>query len=229
VLQHIDGAVTSRTVSDVDNASSVLRDLVHELNTPLAALAAALLLVQQDQTDADSLRSALLAQRHLASLVTRARALLPTDRPLQPTPTVLLDAISETAQMLQPLALEAGSEVKVNVNDVHVAMIDRHAFRQILVNIVANSFKYAQGSVVSITAGSDSTHIWVEVSDTGPGIPIEQWEKLLTAGHRLDRDLLLPGDGLGLAVTVQLLSSMGGRAELVPGPGTTIRLLLPRP
>lgn len=210
----------------VEPTCEPMRHLVHELNTPLAAMAAALELLASDPSDAATLDAALSAQRHVVSLIARARALLPLNRPLSGTPVRLAELLTETASMLEPLATSAGCSLSLDT-DAAVAFADRHAVRQIVVNLLANSFKYAPGTRVRISSGTSPTGVWLEVSDEGPGIPLEAWGEMLAAGSRLVEHADIPGEGLGLALSAELAVAMHGRLDLHPSRGAAVRLHLP--
>ncbi len=203
-----------------------MRHLVHELSTPLAAMAAALELLGSDPADAASLEAAVAAQCHVVSLVTRARALIPSNRPLSGTPVRLAELITETAAMVEPLGAAVGCPLAVEP-DTSVAYADRHALRQIVVNLLANAFKYAAGTRVTISTGTDGDGVWIQVGDEGPGIPADRWEALLHPGSRLEEHAAISGDGLGLALSCELAAAMRGRLVLQPGPGTAVRVHLP--
>jgi signal transduction histidine kinase len=67
----------------------------------------------------------------------------------------------------------------------------------------------------------------VSVTDSGPGIPVEEQERIFEAGVRLDP--ARPGDGLGLALARAVAEAHGGTlaVESGPGKGTTFALTLP--
>lgn len=207
----------------MDSIGNALQHLVHELGTPLAALDAALILLSEQPDDAQALASAIAARSHVAALLARASALLPTSRPMVVTPVDLSEVVHSTVSLLDPLLKRASRTIQLDLSEFTV-LADAHALRQILINLVTNALKYAVVPVITISTGSDADRIWVEVCDAGPGIPSEQWESLLVAGARLDRDRSMPGDGLGLGLSAQLAASMGAGFELLPAQGTRVRV-----
>jgi len=106
---------------------------------------------------------------------------------------------------------------------------DRGQLEQVLVNLVVNaSDAMPEGGEVTIRSGRMSAvEVWVEVSDTGVGIPAEVrgriFEPFFTtkAAER--------GTGLGLAVVHGIVTQHGGRMEVTsePGAGSTFRVVLP--
>ena len=112
---------------------------------------------------------------------------------------------------------------------------DEPALARALTNLVTNATKYSPAEQpVLVTAycatSSDLGEIAViEVSDRGPGIPAEQRERLFEPFERLERDMDVPGTGLGLTIVHDVVASHGGRVEIrdrAEG-GTMIRIELP--
>jgi signal transduction histidine kinase len=113
--------------------------------------------------------------------------------------------------------------------------------KQVIVNLLVNALKFtpAGGRVTlsvhhadppSSSAGAAArTHAELAVSDTGPGIPLEERERIFGRGVRLSRDEKVPGSGLGLAVVRELVHAHGGgiRIEGTEGGGATLLVDLP--
>jgi signal transduction histidine kinase len=103
---------------------------------------------------------------------------------------------------------------------------DKSRVQRVLVNLIANSLEVMRGGgEISIRAWSDEGAVWIEVSDTGPGVPAEIRAKLfqpfVTAGKK-------NGLGLGLALARQTIVEHGGDLELMESDtGARFRLRLP--
>ena len=69
-------------------------------------------------------------------------------------------------------------------------------------NLTENAVRHAK-STVAIAARRDADTTSIVVSDDGPGIPAEQWDRMLTRGARLDTSV--PGTGLGLAIVKDIV------------------------
>lgn len=94
-------------------------------------------------------------------------------------------------------------------------------------NLVDNACKAAKKEV-AITAQTQQTSLLISVEDDGPGIPVEQRTHLLTRGERLDT--YEEGQGIGLAITLDIISSYGGtlviEASALKGAKITLHLPL---
>jgi signal transduction histidine kinase/ligand-binding sensor domain-containing protein/FixJ family two-component response regulator len=110
---------------------------------------------------------------------------------------------------------------------------DEKRLRQILLNLLGNAVKFTDaGEIVLEVEETNSGQIRFTVRDTGIGIPAEELEKIFDPFHQTGTDKYRSqGTGLGLSVSRNLVSLMGGKleAESMPGAGSTFRfdLLLP--
>lgn len=102
--------------------------------------------------------------------------------------------------------------------------------RQVLLNLVGNAIKFTErGSVevdVSCRGGDDGRLILrFRVSDTGPGIPVEEQERLFVPFGQVNAALSRrnAGTGLGLAISMEIVQRLGGTigVESKSGKGTT--------
>jgi two-component system OmpR family sensor kinase len=97
---------------------------------------------------------------------------------------------------------------------------------QALGNLVDNALRYGQGEVVlrSRSAGGGSE---LDVSDQGEGFAPDFAERAFERFARGDRARTRSGTGLGLSIVRAIAEAHGGRADLVPGAGATVRIWLP--
>ncbi|MFO0587738.1 MAG: ATP-binding protein [Polyangiaceae bacterium] len=113
------------------------------------------------------------------------------------------------------------------------AWIDRHAFDQVLGNLLDNAVKYAgDGATVTVSARAEGDSTIVRVEDTGAGIPPQHLARLFERFYRVDagRSREVGGTGLGLSIVKHLVEAMGGTiaVESEIGKGTTFTLVLSR-
>ncbi|HLY26409.1 MAG TPA: HAMP domain-containing sensor histidine kinase [Aggregatilineales bacterium] len=99
--------------------------------------------------------------------------------------------------------------------------------RQIVRNLVGNAAKYTAQGRISLSTRCQAGEIWIEVSDTGPGIPVDQQPQVFVPFLKLDGRSA--GIGLGLDIALQLARLHGGdiRLSSIPGEGSTFSVLLP--
>jgi CheY-like chemotaxis protein len=101
----------------------------------------------------------------------------------------------------------------------------------VLLNLFSNAVKYnREGGSVRATSGCDENVAWIEVEDTGPGIPLERLDRLFQPFDRLGMEATsVEGVGLGLSLSKVLVEAMAGSISVrsVVGEGTTFRLEVP--
>jgi len=115
--------------------------------------------------------------------------------------------------------------------DLPIIEADPMRLTQVIGNLVSNAIKYTppRGSV-TVSAGISEDMVWIRVSDTGPGIPVDEQEKIFTPFFRGNQGRRIKqGMGLGLSIARDLVLAHGGRLELesTPGLGSHFTVWLP--
>jgi two-component system, NtrC family, sensor histidine kinase GlrK len=120
--------------------------------------------------------------------------------------------------------------------DVSLAAItiqaDREQLRVVLDNLVSNAIKYTpRGGKVRVRAARDGTMLQIDVEDDGPGIPVEEQERVFDSFYRGEASTngKIKGSGLGLAIVREYVLAHQGSVYVVePGkPGGKFRVRLP--
>lgn len=114
-------------------------------------------------------------------------------------------------------------EFKLTIPDGlrHIVYVDPDKLREILGNLVSNALKYTQtGSVTIQLSNPTSETVKAEVVDTGPGITVEEQNKLFQKFYRAESTAgKTVGTGLGLYITKLLIERFKGKLGLVSEPG----------
>jgi signal transduction histidine kinase len=89
----------------------------------------------------------------------------------------------------------------------------RRALGQVVDNLVANALKFTGvGGSIIVSAGTDAEGVWIEVADTGIGIPADEldrlFERFFRASSATEREI--PGVGLGLAISKAIVEGHDG-------------------
>ncbi len=111
-----------------------------------------------------------------------------------------------------------------------IVPIDRKLLRRALTNLLTNAIKYSpNNSTVRFTLARDQDTAVITVSDQGIGIPPEDLPRLFEPFHRASNVDTIPGTGLGLPVTRQMVELHRGTIDChsVLGQGTTFTIRLP--
>jgi two-component system OmpR family sensor kinase len=232
-----------------------LADVSHELRTPLTSVRGFAELYRRggaatrDELDATMLRIEQEATR-MTALVEDLLLLsaLDQDRTLERLPTDLAAIAADAARDAQArhpdrtIILDAVASAPVRA--------DEHRLRQIATNLVANAIAHTPGHtritirvryapppptkpVVAIGPMPQGPVAVLEVSDDGPGVPVEHAPRIFERMYRTDpsrgRTATSDGSGLGLSIVAAIVTAHAGRIELVrPAPdGATFRVYLP--
>jgi signal transduction histidine kinase/DNA-binding response OmpR family regulator len=121
-------------------------------------------------------------------------------------------ALAEVLGVLQPLADKKSQVLSTNVESRLVVRADATRFKQVLMNLLGNAVKFTpNGGRIEVAARADGAKVRVEVSDSGPGIPVEEQRRIFEAFYRLQESgKKTEGTGLGLAITQRLIELHGG-------------------
>jgi signal transduction histidine kinase len=128
------------------------------------------------------------------------------------------------------LNARAGVEVATVVESPGLVRGDPMQLGRVIGNLLDNAVRHA-ASRVEVRVGDDGEFAWVSVSDDGPGVPLDQADKVFDRFYRGDsaRARTRRGTGLGLAIARALARRHGGDVELAPGrSGARFVLRVPR-
>jgi signal transduction histidine kinase len=214
----------------------LIGDVAHELRTPLTTLDGYLEGLEDGVIEATGKTWQLLrSETHRLTRLVNDLADLWRAEARQLTLSIgrvdLGAVASEITERFGPIAGQRG--VRLEVAGTAVAQADRDRVIQIVGNFVSNAVRHAPpGSVVDIRCSEHDGHVRVGVSDSGPGLTLEQLEAVFVRFYRVDasRSRIEGGSGIGLAIVAALAGAMGGRAwaqSAGPGHGSTFFVELP--
>ena len=204
----------------------LLRMVAHELRTPLTAAKLALQSHGLGQIDDHRFQDVLhrrlddieaLSRDLLEVGTTRWEALFNPQR--LALGQVVADAILELEKLWVGRQLELVTDIPADLPDLFA---DQRRMRQVLLNLLENAFKFTpDGGRVSLTL-LHRTSQWVQVSicDSGPGIPVEEQERIFQDRVRLPQTSgTTSGFGVGLSVCRRIAEVHGGRIWVVSACG----------
>jgi signal transduction histidine kinase len=139
---------------------------------------------------------------------------------------------SDAVEAARPEAERQGATLLLDAEPVRPFVGDRDRCRQVLDNLIANAVKFAGPSGhIQVTVSERGESAVVEVADDGPGIPVEEQERVFERFARASNasERAAPGAGLGLTVVKAIVEGHGGEIGVLStlGVGTTMRVSLP--
>jgi two-component system sensor histidine kinase PhoQ len=191
---------------------NTLSDLAHSLKTPLAIMQGSLQASQQGR------------QQELEEQISRIDQIISHQlkRSVNPPSNPFSKAISikeccdNIVSALTKVYREKTVITAINIPQEIMFRGDRGDLLEIMGNLIDNAFKYGGGKI-QVTAEALSTNrIMITIDDNGPGIDIEQCTQLLKRGERADTSK--PGQGIGLSVVADIVSSYRGSIDLAHSP-----------
>jgi two-component system sensor histidine kinase CpxA len=215
--------------------TQLLRDISHELRSPLARMRVALGLARQPP--ADLVRQLDRLEREIERLDSMIGQLLKLAR-LHGAESQIEKESFELDEVIEEVVRDANFEgaVKsctVNLQGSAKASVvgNRELLRSAIENVLRNAVRYSPTrSHVDVSVARAKAGLDIAIADHGPGVPPTDLERIFEPFYRVaeSRDRDSGGEGIGLAITAQVMKAHGGyaRARNTPG-GFEVRLSLP--
>ena len=139
--------------------------------------------------------------------------------------------ISECVAQMQPLAMEKKLKLATDVQVTESMLCRSDAFRikQIVNNLVGNAIKYTDNGEVRVGVNIANRQLSISVKDTGCGMTPDELQTVFNAFTRLPGAQGKEGVGLGLTITREIVTLLGGniRVQSTKGKGSTFTVSLP--
>lgn len=142
--------------------------------------------------------------------------------------SVVHSVVTATESLAQSKGLELRTDVAADLPAGHG---DERRLTQVLLNLVGNAIKFTEAGHVAVEARRDGDRFAVTVSDTGPGIGLQDQARIFEEFQQADDTSTRKkgGTGLGLAISRRIVEMHGGRLSVrsVPGEGASFTLEVP--
>jgi PAS domain S-box-containing protein len=147
------------------------------------------------------------------------------------------DLLEDARNYIEQCSQEDEKVIQVTVStdpDLAPVIADKDRIRQVLLNLVDNSFNYtSEGGEIRLSAFKVEDELEISVADTGIGIPPEDLELVFERFYRGEQalDMGVHGTGLGLSIVSNYVEMHGGKlwaeSEGIPGEGSRFVFTLP--
>jgi len=209
-----------RLRSQIASKEMLLRDISHELRSPLTRLRVALGLAQRGDGTLDVQLARI--ERDIERLDALIGQTLQLSRLSGAEPAFVREhvelgrLVSDVIEDAHFEASAVGKHISPSTHSVLSARGNFELLRRAVDNVVRNAIRFAPvGSSIEISTRSDAGTTIVAVRDHGPGVPEGDLDRIFEAFYRVSeaRDRASGGIGLGLAITSRIMTLHGGNAK----------------
>jgi signal transduction histidine kinase len=227
-LELRDAARAFNTMQDrlqryLDSRTRVLAAMSHDLKTPLTRLRL------QVETTLDDPGIQARFSKELDEMESMVRGALALFRGLDDDEALAPIDINALLGTLQSEFTEMGAEVTVVGKATQPFTGKPQALKRCLTNLIANAIKFGVRAKILV---EDGVALVIRVRDEGPGIPLEELERVFEPFYRVEssRNRDTGGTGLGLSIARDVAQAHGGSlvAQNLPDGGLEALLVLPR-
>jgi two-component system osmolarity sensor histidine kinase EnvZ len=199
----------------------MLAGISHDLRTPLARMRLEVEMSNMSDVGRQAIDQDLAQIDHsLAQLMNYARP-----ASLEPQAAInLSNLVTAVIERERCLTKHAGGTLSATITPELHAQVSATDLRRILTNLIENARRYGLNPAgipeLNVTLDGNSQSIKIKVSDTGPGIPVHDLERVRKPFSRGNSARTgASGTGLGLAIVDRLLQHMNGNLSFIPRPG----------
>ncbi len=144
-----------------------------------------------------------------------------------------IDIIQEVVQLLQPKVQRKGLDLVVDLSpSLPPFYCNKDRIKQMVINILDNAIHYTEKGAVGITCFFQQDQFYIQIWDTGIGIPQEHIPRLFERFYRVDkgRSRNKGGTGLGLSIVKHIVQSYDGTIQVESkwNEGSKFTIILPR-
>jgi PAS domain S-box-containing protein len=216
--------------------TTFIRNAMHEFRTPLATINSSVYLMSRSDDGAyreSKVEQVGLQVERITKLIDMLMmmARLESNGPLSTVPVQINDVL----QSMRDIMLRRSCEKQHGIQwwtapDLPPVMGNVEYLVHVLDQLLDNAHRFApEGGTINVQTGTDGETVWIDVCDSGPGIPEEVLPRIFETFWRQDESHTTPGLGLGLPIAQKIIEHHGGRihVESIEGQGSVFRVELP--
>lgn len=221
-----------------DLKSTILRDVSHELKTPIALVRFASSIIDEELDKAElsksriakytdiSLRNADRLRNYVDAIISlsKLRSSVKTDK-VRVDMKILIGRI---IRELEPIAKAKGISIRSSISQGCLVYANRMEMDMLFRNLIDNAIKFTSKGSVKISCSKRGDDMVLKVKDTGRGIRKDDQKVIFSSFAKLDKGV--EGLGIGLAIAKNVVKLHGGELSVVSslGKGSEFKVVLPR-
>jgi len=222
----------------LDQKNDFIKQLGHDLKTPLTPILSLLPLIRERVKDEDTRKLVDVVLRnanYIKNLVIETLKLAKLNSPdikFDIKKVKLSDVVEESIKENEITMKQKNIQPINRIDEDIFVKADRLRLKEVLTNLISNSVKYTpEGGKIEFLARPDGENIVVEVRDTGIGLEGDQKQKIFDEFYKVDESRHdVRSSGLGLSICKKIIERHGGKiwaeSEGI-GKGTSIHFTLP--
>ncbi|WP_161939508.1 sensor histidine kinase [Thermosulfurimonas dismutans] len=202
--------------------------VAHEIKNPLTSISLSIELLKMGKARPETFEIIEKEIKRIDRLVKNFLEFARSQRQdLKFVETQVNSILEETLKLIGFQARKNKIEIHTEFADLPAIQSSPEALKQIFLNVILNAIQAMEGGgeLRVKTALKDDDHVVITIKDTGPGIPKEILNRVFDPFFTTKPD----GTGMGLAITYNLVKSLGGEIEIYSeeGKGTRVEIILP--
>ncbi len=198
--------------------SDFFTNITHDLKTPITAIKGAITILARKCSDEHDPYLDIL-QRNVGKLSSMVQDLLDCSRlesgelALHQEEHDLVEVLEDAVLSAMPLAWKKKIQLDYQVPEEScLAKIDRKRMEQVIINLLSNAIKFSpEEDVIEIKLAKDGDFWRVTIEDNGPGIPVDDRERIFNKFFQRSDTRTDTGMGLGLAIAKGIIEAHGGK------------------
>jgi two-component system sensor histidine kinase CpxA len=229
--------MTERVQDLLESRQRLMRDVSHELRSPLARLQALLSIARQKLDGSEDLpldrieRELERLDELIGEILSYAR--LEAKEEINRRPTDLVDLVQNIVDDAGVEGQESGKQIRLVGPATCMLKVDAGLVQGAVENVVRNALKHTDAdTTVEVTINERPAFVDITIRDRGPGVPEDALDKLFEPFYRIEeaRGTRSGSGGIGLAIAKRSVRLHGGtiRAANRRDGGLRIEMILPR-
>jgi signal transduction histidine kinase len=213
--------------NDIKSRDQLLRDISHELRSPLSRMMVALEFVPENSMRQILKNNILTLEKMTSSILEEERI----DSPYGKIKREIFDLKSLITEIVDSRRLDGCAVALLNSEPVEICA-DKERIKMALSNVIDNGIKYSRNNTkpVEVRYSKDDLNTSVSITDYGIGIPESEIPFIFEPFYRVDKARKNTGGyGLGMSLLKKIIDAHRGTIMVnsVPNSGTTIYIKLP--